>query len=115
MHARVNRVTNDSVGVNIFDGAEIELASIGLMLRDIGKSEFVSSGCSEVAFNEIVVNWWTCFHSQSSFLGKDRPYVLLGTEFPYSPLTGIDSSIGEFIADEPIPECRVIMVNVVRR
>lgn len=50
----------------------------GLMLSDVGEPEFVNSGCSEIAFNEIVVNWWTSFYSQPAFLGKDRPEVLLG-------------------------------------
>lgn len=39
LHARVNRVTNDSVGVNIFEGAEMEFDSIGLLLGDIGVSD----------------------------------------------------------------------------
>jgi len=50
---RVNRVTQDSVGVNIFDGVKMELVFIGLVLGNIGEPEFVSSGCSEIALNEI--------------------------------------------------------------
>jgi len=113
LYARVNGVTNNSVGVNIFDGAEMELVLPGSMLRDIGELEFASSGCSKVTFNEIIMNWWTRFYSHSSFLGKNRPDLLLRAEFPHSPLTGFDSGIGEFIADEPIPECRVIVVDVI--
>jgi len=39
--------------------------------------------------------------------------VLLGAEFPDPPLASLNSNMGEFITDEPIPECRVVMVNVV--
>ena len=52
----MNRVAEDSVGVDIFDGAEIEFGFNRLILGNVGEPEFVRLGCDEVALSIILVN-----------------------------------------------------------
>jgi len=81
------------------------------MLSDVGQPQCVGSICCEVTLNEIVVYRWTSFSSQTAFLGENRPYPLLRAQPPHPLLAGYDTGFDEFIGDEPVSECRIIMVN----
>jgi hypothetical protein len=83
------------------------------MLGNVSKPKLVGPAGIKVTFNKIIMDRWTGFRSKATFLSKDRPNVLLGTEFPDSSFTGPDPNIGGFIGYEPKSGCRIIRVNVI--
>ena len=58
------------VGVDVFDGAEIELAFVGGVLGDVGQPDLVGASCAEEAVYKVVVDRWTGSAVQSSLLAK---------------------------------------------
>jgi hypothetical protein len=112
-HALTDGITDDSVGVNILDGAKIKFSSVGPMLRDVSEPQLVHSCRGEVAFHQIIMNRRPGFASQATLLRKDTPNTLLGAQPPYTSLRrGCARFSLDLIGNEPIPESRVIAVNI---
>lgn len=59
LHSRVDRVAHDPVGVDVFDGAEVELAFVGAVLGDIGQPDLVGGRGAELTLDEVVVDRWS--------------------------------------------------------
>src|SRR5690606_16198342 len=56
LHSVADRVAHDAAGEHVFDGAEVELALVGPVLRDISKPQFVDVIGGEVPLDEVVVD-----------------------------------------------------------
>ncbi|GAA2436013.1 hypothetical protein GCM10009856_53750 [Mycolicibacterium llatzerense] len=70
LHRRVDRVADDAVGVDILDGAQVELAFIGAVFGDVGQPDLVGDLGAELPLHEIVVDWWLGAAVQFTFLAK---------------------------------------------
>jgi hypothetical protein len=79
------------------------------MLGNVGQPKFVHSAGGEVAFNQIIMHRRASLGPDARFLSEDCPDPLLGAQPPHPSFTGFNSSIGEFIRDEPVLVSRILL------
>lgn len=86
LHPVIERVANNAVGVDVFDGAAVELALTRSVLSDVGQPDLVRSRSREVTLQQVIVNWRTGTLGIGLLLGKSAPQLLLTAEAPDAAL-----------------------------
>lgn len=112
LHQCVDRIAHNPVGIHVLDGAQVELAFVGVVLGDVGQPHLVGGLGAEQTLYEVVMDRRPGLAIQSTFLGEDRPGALLGAQPRDAVFAGGDPSPGKFIGDEPVPGSGVIGIDV---
>lgn len=82
------------------------------MLSDIREPQLVDAVRCELPQHEIIVNRRPCFPGEAPLFGMQRPELLLGAQPPDSPLGRGHTVVGDLVGHEPIPELRIIPVDI---
>ena len=85
------------------------------MFRDVGQPQLVRPLSGEVPLDVVFVDGRAGFALQAAFLREHGPEPLLGAQPPDPVLARLQTSDLEFVGDEPVAECGVVLVGVPRR
>jgi hypothetical protein len=95
--------------------AQVELALAGGVFGDVGQPHPVRCGRGEDPLDVVVVHGRPCLAVQAALLGVARPEPLLAAQPGAPVLTRGDAPAGQLVGDEPVPERRVVGVDVTSR
>lgn len=82
------------------------------MLGDAGDLSLVRELGGEGPVHQVVVHRSTLLLAAAAFTGRDRPQLLIPAQSPHQSLTDGDTGPIELVGEEPIPERRVVGMNV---
>ena len=115
LHPRVHRVADDPGGIDVLDRAQLELPLGSGVLRDVGQPELVWRLGGEVPLHQVIVDRWSRLPVQTTFLRKHRPDAVVPAQTLHPVLSRRDALLRKLIGDEPVPERRIVGMDVQRR
>ena len=84
------------------------------MLGDVGQPQPVRACRGEVPLDEVVVHGRARLLPPATSAGVGGDDLCLGADLPYPPLRDLVPGRGELVGDEPVPEPRVVTVDLER-
>ncbi|SDP63285.1 hypothetical protein SAMN04487914_1225 [Arthrobacter sp. ok909] len=69
-HPGIDGVAHDPVGIDVFDGAQVELALIGPVLGDVRQPQLIGRCRGEVPFDVVIVQRRAGFAGQAAFIAS---------------------------------------------
>lgn len=94
-------VADGPVGVEVLDGAEVELALVRAVFGDVGEPHLVDP-VADLPVDEVVVDRRARLSGPAWFLGEHRPDANLRAQSGDAVLAGDDPAAGNFIGDEAV-------------
>ena len=122
LHPRVDRVAHDPVGVDVLERADVKLALVGPMFRDVADPQLVRAVGSEHVPGpavlvddgaQVVVDRWPGLLAVLAALLTERdPPAVVRADPPRSPRCHRLAGISGFVDQVPVAELGIIAVGV---
>lgn len=108
------RGSDDTVGEDVLDRTQVQLALTGAMLGDIADSQLIWRTCAEVALDDIV-HRWPNLAVLAALLSEHAPPLVLGADPPCGAFDHRLAGVAGLFDQVAVAELGVLVVGVEQR